>query len=100
MPADVRDFFGHALSLAQKGRSHKKAKPLAGFKGTGAVEVVDIHNGNVYHAVYTARYASAIYVLHCFKKKAKKDNTTPKRQIDLIKVRMMIAAALDRSDWS
>jgi phage-related protein len=64
------------------------------------LEVVDIHHGDAYRAVYTVRFAKAVYVLHCFQKKSKKGIATPKRQIDLIKARLLIAAAQERSDWA
>ena len=36
------------------------------------VEVKESYDGNAYRAVYTARYANAVYVLHTFQKKSKK----------------------------
>jgi hypothetical protein len=39
-------------------------------------------------AVYTVRYAEAIFVLHAFQKKSKKGVATPKMEIDLIKKRL------------
>lgn len=35
LPADVRRFFGYALSLAQAGDQHDAAKVLKGFGGAG-----------------------------------------------------------------
>ena len=35
LPADVRRFFGFALSLAQAGDKHDSAKVLKGFGGAG-----------------------------------------------------------------
>jgi predicted XRE-type DNA-binding protein len=40
--------------------------------------------GAAYRAVYTVRYADAVYVLHAFQKKSKKGIATPKAEIDLI----------------
>ena len=40
LPADVRRFFGFALSLAQAGDKHDAAKVLQGFAGAGVLEVV------------------------------------------------------------
>ena len=40
--------------------------------------------GAAYRAVYTVRYADAVYVLHAFQKKSKKGIVTPKAEIDLI----------------
>jgi phage-related protein len=39
-------------------------------------------------AVYTVRYADAVYVLHAFQKKSKKGKGTPTREIDLITKRL------------
>jgi phage-related protein len=97
MPRNVQDLFGYALHLAQTGKKHSQAKPLSGFGGAGVLEVVETHQGNAYRAVYTVRYASTVYVLHCFQKKSTRGIATPKREIDLIKARLVIAAALERS---
>ncbi len=39
LTADVRRFFGFALSLAQAGDKHDAAKVLKGFGGAGVLEV-------------------------------------------------------------
>jgi hypothetical protein len=41
LPADIRLFFGFALSLAQAGDKHDAAKVLKGFGGAGVLEVVE-----------------------------------------------------------
>ncbi|HMH62160.1 MAG TPA: type II toxin-antitoxin system RelE/ParE family toxin [Bradyrhizobium sp.] len=46
------------------------------------------HDGNAYRAVYTVRFADAVYVLHAFQKKSKKGIATPKTEIDLIGKRL------------
>jgi phage-related protein len=38
LPRGVRRLFGHALSLAQAGRSHVATKVLKGFGGAGVLE--------------------------------------------------------------
>jgi predicted XRE-type DNA-binding protein len=60
------------------------AKTLAGFGGATVIQVRESHDGNAYRAVYTVRYADAVYVLHAFQKKSKKGIATPKAEIDLI----------------
>lgn len=94
MPADVQDTFGYALHLAQAGEKHAQAKPLKGFGGTGVLEVVEDHQGDTYRAVYTVRYATAVYVLHCFQKKSTRGIATPKPDLDLIEARLKAVAAL------
>lgn len=91
-PEEVQDVMGYALHLAQTGGKHDAAKPLAGFGGAGVLEVVDDHRGDTYRAVYTVRFADAVYVLHAFQKKAKKGIATPRREIALIHARLKLAA--------
>jgi phage-related protein len=88
MPPEVQDVFGYALHLAQAGGKHPDAKPLKGFGGAGVLEVVEDFRGDTYRAVYTVRFAGAIYVVHCFQKKSKAGIATPKPDLQLIKARM------------
>jgi phage-related protein len=53
--------------------------------------VVDDEDGDTYRAVYTVRFAGAIYVLHAFQKKSKKGIKTLKHETDLIKARLKLA---------
>jgi phage-related protein len=91
MPTDVQDVFGHALDLAQMGLKHPEAKPLKGFGGAGILELVEDFATNTYRAVYTVRFGSAIYVLHCFQKKSTSGIKTPKADMDLIRNRLRAA---------
>ena len=88
MPQDVQDTFGYALHLAQIGQKHQDAKPLKGFGGAGVLEVVEDFQSNAYRAVYTVRYAAAVYVVHCFQKKSTQGIATPKPDVDLINSRL------------
>lgn len=90
-PEPVKDLMGYALYLAQTGGKHPSAKPLKGFTGAGVLEVVEDHMGDTYRAVYTVRFADAVYVLHAFQKKSKSGIATPQRDIDLIKTRLQRA---------
>lgn len=45
------------------------AKPWKG-EGPGVFEIVEDHRGDAYRAVYTVRFAEAVYVPHCFHKKS------------------------------
>jgi len=92
-PEEVQDDIGYALHVAQEGGIHQKAKPLKGFSGAGVLEIVDNHDGNTYRAVYTVRFALAIYVLHVFQKKSKRGIGTPKEEIDLVRRRFLRAKA-------
>jgi len=90
-PAEVKDVIGYALYQAQIGRKAPSAKPLRGFGGAGVLEIIDDHQTNTYRAVYTVKFAEAVYVLHAFQKKSKKGITTPKSEIEIITRRLRIA---------
>lgn len=87
-PSAVQNLIGYALFVAQLGGVHEDAKPLTGFGGAGVLEIVEDHRGDAFRAVYTLRYAGAVYVLHVFQKKSKRGRATPKREIDLVKRRL------------
>ncbi|MBZ5645549.1 MAG: type II toxin-antitoxin system RelE/ParE family toxin [Acidobacteriia bacterium] len=82
-PDAVIDEMGTALSVAQFGGKHPKAKPWKG-QGAGVFEIVEDHRGDTYRSVYTVRFQNAVYVLHAFQKKSPSGIQTPKRDIDLI----------------
>lgn len=88
MPEDVQDTFGFALHLAQIGTIHPQSKPLKGFGSAGILEVVENADGGTYRAVYTVKFANAVYVVHCFQKKSTKGIATPKPDMDLIRARL------------
>ena len=94
LPLDVRKFFGHALDFAQRGDRHDAAKPLKGFGGAGVIEIVEDDVGGTYRAVYTVKFAEAVFVLHCFQKKSKSGIVTPKEDMDIIRARQKVAEAL------
>lgn len=91
-PWQVQEAFGFGLYLAQTGQHPLGAKPLKGL-GSGVVELVESFDGNAYRAVYTVRFETALYVLHCFKKKSKSGIGTPQTDIELIKRRLRDAQA-------
>lgn len=93
LPVAVRRRFGFALSLAQAGDKHEDAKVLKGFGGAGVLEAVEDDVGGTYRAVYTVRFAEAVFVLHCFQKKSKRGIATPKEVMDIIHTRLKIAEA-------
>ena len=90
-PAPVQEGFGFELFLAQSGQHPPSAKPLKGLGG-GILELIEDFDGDAYRAVYTVRFAEAVYVLHAFKKKSKQGIKTPIGDIDLIKRRVKDAA--------
>lgn len=98
-PPDVRRRIGGALWDAQVGRKAPYAKPLRGFGDAGVLEIADDFDGNTFRAVYTVRFAKAVYVLHAFQKKSKRGVATPGTELDLIKRRLKRARE-DYEQWS
>lgn len=94
LPPDVRRRFGFALSLAQMGDQDDDAKVLKGFGCAGVLEVVEDDAGGTYRAVYTVKFAEAVFVLHCFQKKSKRGIATPKEDMDIVRARFKLADAL------
>jgi phage-related protein len=84
----VRQVMGYALYLAQVGDKHLDAKPLKGFAGAGVLEIVADYDGDAFRAVYTVRFADAVYVLHAFQKKSTRGIAIPKREIERIRQRL------------
>jgi phage-related protein len=89
-PERVKDEIGVALSVAQFGGIHRKAKPWKG-EGPGVFEVYEDYRGEAYRAVYTLALKRAIYVVHCFQKKTHKGIKTPQADVDLISQRLRAA---------
>jgi phage-related protein len=87
-PEPVQDRMGYALYVAQRGGKHRDAKALRGFGGAGVVEVIQDYGGDTFRAVYTLRYAGAVYVLHAFQKKSKSGRETPRREMESIQQRL------------
>ena len=87
-PEPVQDHMGYALYVAQRGGKHRDTKTLSGFGGAGVVEVIKDIRGDTFRAVYTVRYADAVYVLHAFQKKSKTGGETPRRDMELIAHRL------------
>jgi phage-related protein len=93
-PRTAQSHIGFALKFAQSGGKHPDSKPMKGFGGAGVVEIVEDYDGETYRAVYTVKFAEAIYVLHAFQKKSKSGIATPRREIDLIDERLKRAKEL------
>jgi phage-related protein len=89
-PVAVKDGIGVALSVAQFGGKHPRAKPWKG-EGSGVFEVVEDHRGDTFRAVYTVRFEHAVYVLHAFQKKSRRGAKTAKTDVDLIGKRLRAA---------
>jgi len=95
-PEPIQDHMGYALYVAQRGGKHRDTKTLTGFGGAGVVEIIKDYRGDTFRAVYTLRYAGAVYMLHAFQKKSKTGRETPKRDIELVKQRLHEAEQIAR----
>lgn len=91
-PPKVQEAFGFELFLAQTGQHPPSAKAMKGL-GTSVMELTGQFDGNAYRSVYTVRFDTAVYVLHCFEKKSRRGIKTPLHEIDLIKRRLREAEA-------
>jgi phage-related protein len=58
--------------------------PPSGGDGT----IAEDFDGDAYRAVYTVRFAEAVYVLHAFQKKSTKGGATLQREIDKVESRL------------
>lgn len=65
-PKAVKRHVGQALYAAQFGEEYPSVKALKGFGGRPVLEVVALHDGDTYRAVYTVRFRGVLYVLHAF----------------------------------
>lgn len=91
-PDDVKDAFGYALHLAQRGTRYPDAVQLKGnLRGVTEIKVDDA--GETYRTMYTVKFAGVIYVLNVFEKKSTQGIKTPQREIDLTLERFKLAKA-------
>ena len=78
-PASVRREAGHQLDQVQHGREPDDWKPMPTVgQGVREIRIWDASGG--FRVIYVAKFADAIYVLHCFQKKAQR---TSKADLDL-----------------
>lgn len=87
---------GYALYVAQRAGKHRDTKTLSGFGGAGVLEVIRDFRGDTFRAVYTVRFAGAVYVLHACQKKSKAGRETPRRDVELIRQRLREADRIAR----
>ncbi|MDF1480579.1 type II toxin-antitoxin system RelE/ParE family toxin [Extensimonas sp. H3M7-6] len=93
---DLRDFplparreAGHQLDLVQNGQEPDDWKPMHTV-GQGVKEIRIRDAAGAFRVIYVAKFADAVYVLHCFQKKTEKTSKTDldlaaKRYRDLLK---------------
>ena len=92
-PRDARQALGTELRHVQQGEMPADWKVMRTV-GHGVNEI-RVHAGNEYRALYVAKFAESVYVLHAFEKKTRK---TPKGDIDLAskRYRELIAERRDK----
>lgn len=93
-PEGVRQDLGYALMLVQRGEAPSDFKPLRGV-GTGVYEL-RAQDGDAYRVIYIARFEEAVYVLHAFKKKARKGIATPRADLETAAKRLKAVEARRR----
>jgi phage-related protein len=81
-PAEARREAGFQLDAVQRGLDPTNWKPLPTV-GVGVREI-RIQRLGEWRVVYVARFADAVYVLHCFEKKSRK---TPREDLALARER-------------
>ena len=80
---DARREAGRQLSQVQHGLEPDHWKPFNEV-GSGTKEIIIDQQDGWYRVMYVAKFAEAVYVLHCFKKKT---NATSKQDKAIAKAR-------------
>ena len=78
-PLSARREAGHQLDQVQNGQEPDDWRPM-NTVGQGVKEIRIRDAAGAFRVIYVARFADAVYVLHCFRKKTQK---TSKADLDL-----------------
>ena len=78
-PLAARREAGHQLDQVQNGREPDDWKPM-NTVGQGVKEIRIRDEAGAFRVLYVAKFADAVYVLHCFQKKTEK---TSKADLEL-----------------
>lgn len=78
-PLAARREAGYQLDRVQKGQEPDDWKPMPSL-GRGVKEIRIRDAAGAFRVVYVAKFAAAVYVLHCFQKKTER---TGKTDLDL-----------------
>lgn len=78
-PPSAKREAGHQIDQVQNGSNPDDWKPM-NTVGQGVREIRVRDSAGAFRIVYVARFADAVYVIHCFQKKTEK---TSKADIDL-----------------
>jgi len=88
-PDDARRSAGFQLRRVQRGLDPEDWKPFDEL-GAGVREVRLSEDSGVFRVMYVAKFAEAIYVLHCFQKKAR-TTSKPDKSITEARYRAVVA---------
>jgi phage-related protein len=88
-PLPARREAGHQLDQVQNGQEPDDWKPMKTI-GQGVKEIRIRDAAGAFRVIYVAKFADAVYVLHCFQKKTEKTSKADlglasKRYRDLLK---------------
>ena len=88
-PLAARREAGHQIAQVQRGREPDDWKPMSTV-GQGVREIRIRDASGAFRIIYVAKFADAVYVLHCFQKKTGKTSRADvdlaaKRYRDLVK---------------
>lgn len=89
-PEAVRNDMGNASGITQFGGTPPSAKPWKGL-GPGVLELVESLHGNAYRAVYSVRFAEAVYALHACQQKSPSEIRTARKGVALVEQRLRAA---------
>ncbi len=78
-PPSAKREAGYQIDLVQNGSDPDDWKPMKAV-GQGAREIRVRDSDGAFRVIYIAKFADAVYVIHCFQKKTQKTN---KADIDL-----------------
>ena len=78
-PLEAKREAGHQLDQVQNGQEPDDWKPMIAV-GQGVREIRIRDAAGAFRVIYVAKFADAIYVLHCFQKKTEK---TSRADVDL-----------------
>jgi phage-related protein len=79
-PLSARREAGYQLDKVQEGREPDDWKPM-NTVGSGVKEIRIRDEAGTFRVMYIAKFADAVYVLHCFQKKTQK---TSKIDLDMV----------------
>jgi phage-related protein len=87
-PMGAQQEMARALTILAEGRMPDMAKPLTGL-GAGVMELALRHHGDAFRVVYALRLGDDIWVIHAFQKKSISGIATPKREMELVRERLI-----------